>query len=380
MEPAACPAVASERRRISAGRTAGTAVSMGHQEIMKAAVLHAKQDLRIEDRDKPSIADDEILVRVRGSFVCGTDVRMFRNGHDKGLEEDGLIIGHEMSGVVAEVGSAVQRYEPGMRVAIAPNMGCGKCDLCVSGDSHLCADYRALGIHFHGGFADHVRIPRPAIDQGNIVPISEHVSFEEAALVEPLSCVFNGFCRCAIDVGNAVLVFGAGPIGIMHAMLARMAGAAPVILTDISEERLAQAKSIDPAFEVVNGADLQDKVMALTKGKGTDVGVTACPAPEAQVLAVELAAMNGRVLFFGGLPADKAKVGLDANRIHYRQLIVTGTARASLSQYRKSLELVERGLLNLEPLVTSRCSLDDLPDVLSNAATGLKTAVDLGEH
>jgi len=344
--------------------------------MMKAAVLHGIRDIRLEELDAPPVDDDGILVRVRSASVCGTDVRMFRNGRTGG-RSDPLIPGHEMSGTVESTNQPGGAYRAGTRVAVAPNMGCGTCDLCVNGSTHLCPDYRALGIHLDGAFAELVAVPGRAVAQGNLVELSDHVSFDEAALAEPLSCVYNGFERCRIGPGDSVLIFGAGPIGIMHGLLARMAGAAPVMFSDVSDERLALCHGMDDAFVTVRSETVKDDVMRLTGNKGVDVGITACPAPEAQVLAVELAAIDGRVLFFGGLPADREQVNLNTNLIHYRQLVVTGTARARLSHYRKCLELIERKIIDVKPLVTTVCRLEDVPDVLAAASGGkdLKTMI-----
>ena len=239
---------------------------------MRAAYLYGKKDLRVEDADVPEIGGNEVLLKVKSSFVCGTDVRMVENGY-KGISEDSpLIIGHEMSGVIEKAGRDVGKYKEGMRVAVAPNMGCGVCDMCVSGNTHLCADLRALGINLDGGFAEYVRLPDSAVRQGNIVEIADDVSFDEAALGEPLSCVYNAFSHYGVHPGDSVLVIGAGPIGIMHAKLARMAGASKVIMNDISEGRLAQSREIDGSLITVGVGSLKEDIMDLTGGISSGFG------------------------------------------------------------------------------------------------------------
>jgi L-iditol 2-dehydrogenase len=339
---------------------------------MQAALLYGKEDLRIQEVATPQITDQEVLLQVKSTFVCGTDVRMFKNG-SKGISADApVILGHELSGILTKVGNDVKGYREGMAVAVAPNMGCGICDLCVSGNTQLCQDYKALGINLNGGFAEYVKIPEAAVRQGNMTEIPVGMSFEEAAIAEPLSCAYNGFTRCPTEPGDAVLIIGAGPIGIMHARLAKMAGAAKVLINDISADRLALCRKADSFFITVDASvPLQDQIRELTNGRGVDVCITACPVPQVQPIALEAAAINGKVLFFGGLPADKAVIGLNTNIIHYKQLMVTGTTRSSLSQFRKTIDLIANGLIEVKDLITSRSTIEDIQTTIENVAKGI---------
>jgi L-iditol 2-dehydrogenase len=347
---------------------------------MRAALLYGKEDLRVEDLPVPEIGADEVLLEVKAAAICGTDIRMYRNSAKGVGPQSPLVLGHELSGTVARVGRGVrgvQGLAEGARMAVAPNMGCGTCDACVSGNTQLCDNaFRALGINLPGGFAEYVRIPAEAVRQGNLCLIAPEVSFAAAALAEPLSCVYNAFLRCGIRPGDRVLIIGAGPIGLMHAKLARLGGAAKVVLNDLSEERLAICRKLEPGLETVAG-EVGERILSLTGGRGADVVITACPAPEAQVTALKVAAVNGRVLFFGGLPADRAVVGLDTNLIHYKQLVVSGTTRQSLSQYRAVLQLIADGLVNVDELVSARWPLERIGEGFAAVmrGSGLKHAV-----
>ncbi len=344
---------------------------------MLAAYLYGPKDLRLKEVPIPEINDNEILLKVKSTAICGTDIRMINNGYKGITEETPRILGHEISGIIEKVGKNINKYETGMRIAVAPNMGCGVCDWCVSGNTHMCPDYRALGINLDGGFAEYVKIPEEACRQGNIVILGEHVTFDEAALNEPLSCVYNGFEKCDVKPGDNVLIIGTGPIGIMHAKLAKMAGAAKVMLNDISKERLEVCSKVDSSFIILESDNLKEKVMKLTNGKGLDVCVTACPAPQAQADSLELMNIGGRVNFFGGLPAGKEIVGINTNLVHYKQLILTGSARASLSQFRKTLDFISSGILNVKDLISERFTLDKISEGVNRAtrAEGLKNIV-----
>jgi L-iditol 2-dehydrogenase len=344
---------------------------------MRAAALYGKQDLRVGKVDVPQIDAGEILVQVKGAFVCGTDVRMYHNGYQGVSEATPLILGHEGSGIVARVGSDVKNFQEGTRVAVAPNVGCGLCDYCVSGNTHLCLQHKALGIHRPGFFAEYVKIPENFVRQGNIVEIPDTLSFEEAALAEPLACVFNAFEKSKMRPGETVLIIGAGPIGLMHAKMAQTAGVEKIMINDLSRERLDLCRQMDSTYITVDSENLKEDIDGLTEGRGVDVCITACPAPQAQQIALELAAINGRIIFFGGLPPDKAHVRLNTNLIHYKQLEVTGTTRQSLSQYRRTLRLVASGRINVKDLITSRTALEEIQSALDNIsqARSLKSAI-----
>jgi len=344
---------------------------------MLASYLYGQKDLRLKEVSIPEINDNEILLKVKSAAICGTDIRMINNGYNGITEETPRILGHEIAGIIEKIGKNINKYSVGMRVAVAPNMGCGVCSQCVSGNTQLCEEYHALGINLDGGFAEYVKIPEDACRQGNIIELSKNVSFDEAALNEPLSCVYNGFTKCDIKPGDTVLVIGTGPIGIMHAKLAKMAGAAKVMINDISKERLEVCRKIDSSFIILQSENLKEQVMSQTSGRGLDVCITACPSPQAQADSLEMMATGGRVNFFGGLPASKEIVGINTNLVHYKQLILTGSARASLSQYRKTLDFISSGILNVKDLISARFPLDKIEEgvQLATRVEGLKNII-----
>jgi L-iditol 2-dehydrogenase len=342
-----------------------------------AARLYGIKDIRIEDIEIPTINDNEVLLKVKSAAICGTDIRMFNNGLNGVDSTHPRILGHELSGIVSSVGRNVKKYKEGMRVAVAPNMGCGLCEQCVGGNTHLCSEYRALGINEDGGFAEYVRIPESAVRQGNIIELGDNVTFDEAAINEPFSCVYNGFLQYAVKPGNSVLIIGAGPIGILHAKLAKMAGAAKVIINDLSQERLDICKKIDSFFITIGNGNLKEEVMGLTHQRGLDVCVTACPSPQAQAASLDLMAIGGRINFFGGLPKDRENVSINTNVIHYKQLVLTGSTRASITHFRKTLEFISGGIVSVKELVSQRYTLDEILKGFEMAgnASGLKNVI-----
>ena len=335
---------------------------------MKAAVLRDKLNLSVEELPVPEIGSGDILLRVKAASICGTDVRMYKNGRANISVEHPMVLGHEFAGIIEEVGSEVQGFAPGQRISVAPNVGCGTCDCCVSGQTNACADYRAFGIHFPGGFAEYVRIPAKAVQQGNVLALPEDADFAQAALVEPLACVYNGQRRMDVTPGATVLIIGAGPIGIMHALLARTLGASRVFMNDLNHDRLALAVQVAPFVEPL-GDDILES-LSVHGLSGVDACVIAAPAPLAQAASLEYMNINGKLLFFGGLPSGRETVPMNTNLIHYRQLSIFGCTGQSITDYRTCSTLVSSGAIDLSDIITSRTPIDDFVEQIEQAAAG----------
>lgn len=345
------------------------------RETMKAIQLLGKEKVVLKEVPMPVIGPDEILIRVKAASLCGTDVRMYQNGYKNVSEQNPLIPGHEFAGDIAEIGARVKGYHLGQKVSAAPNIGCGTCDMCVSGQTHLCEDYDAFGVTMDGGFAEYVRVPEKAIRQGNIAPLQEDISYQAAALVEPLSCVYNGQKLIGIRPGDDVLIIGLGPIGVMHIMVAKIFGAGRIFVNDLSKERVDQAKALIPDVYPIYG-DVKEG-FAQYHQTGVDICVIAAPAPLAQAQSLEYMNMNGRILFFGGLPAAQEVVPINANLIHYKQLRIQGCTKQSVSEYRLCAKLVNDGRIPLHLIMSDSYSIDEFDQALKNAAAakGLKHVI-----
>ena len=337
----------------------------------------------VEDLPVPQTADDELLVHVMASSICGTDLRTIRSGHRKLAAGQKIVLGHEFAGLIVQAGRRAGPWREGQRIGVAPNIGCGQCEMCVRGMPNMCPDYTAFGITLDGGHAEYVRIPQAAIAQGSVCPLPDGLAWAAASLVEPLSCVVNGIRAARIALGDSVLVLGAGPIGLMHLLVAGVRGAGQVILADVQPERLAVARrlgatsTVDPAAE-----DLREHVLARTAGRGADVVITACSAPAVQEESLGLLAPFGRVCFFGGLPKDGSLVRLDTNLIHYRQLLVTGVTGGSPRDFRTALRLIASGRVDVQEVVSHRFATGQLSAAF-DAAQGrdaLKVVIDRGAN
>ncbi len=327
---------------------------------MLAVVYHGSDDLRVEEVPIPQIGPDEILLKVSAASICGTDLRIWHGGHRKYPPGILRIPGHEVSGEVASVGDNIQDLKAGQRVFVAPNMGCGRCRQCISGNNNRCANYAALGVTLDGAFAEFMRVPAVAVLQGNVMPLADSLGAEVAALIEPFACVLRGQRALSIQPGDVVLVMGAGPIGIMHMLLARLSGANKVLVSELQEARLLQAKQLG-ADRVIDLAkeDIRFVVETESEGQGADAIIVAAPSHQGQESALNLAAIGGRINFFGGLPKDRPTINFDSNLVHYKELMVTATTACSTSDCHQAAAIVNSGRIDLSPLISARFALKD---------------------
>jgi L-iditol 2-dehydrogenase len=336
---------------------------------------------RVECREvkTPAITEDEILLRVRAATICGTDLRIYKSGHHRITEGETRILGHELSGEIWEVGKNVKGYRRGIRVAVAPNISCGRCCYCRRGRQHLCDDYDAFGITMDGGFAQYMGVTKEAIEQGCLVPVEGAVSFEELCLSEPLACTYYAYRSVDTKPGEDVLIVGAGPMGVLHLKMQRLAGAGKVMMADISDSRLALAERFGPDIMIQSDrVDLVGEVKRLTGGMGADVIITACPAGEIQKQALNMAAKNGRINLFGGLPKHRETVELNTNLIHYNSLVVTGTSRYAQDDFYKSVKLITEGRVETAPIISRRFGIEKIAEAFEYALSGegLKTLIE----
>jgi L-iditol 2-dehydrogenase len=338
---------------------------------MLAAVYHGPNDLRVENVPVPTVGKSDILVKVISASICGTDLRIVHGNHRMYPPGTVRIPGHEVVGTIAEIGAEVDSYSIGQRVFCAPNTGCGHCKQCISGNNNLCANYDAIGVTSDGGFAEYVRIPANSVRQGNVIPIDDSVEAAVAALMEPFACVLRGQNALHINPGDVVLVMGAGPIGVMHVKLARARGAGRIIVSEPSPARAKQVKQmgadrvVDPANE-----DMSSILKEESEGRGADVVIVAAPVHAAQESALELAAIGGRINYFGGLPKDRPTINFNSNLVHYKELVVTATTACSTSDCWQAARIVNSGLVDLADIVSQKFPLQEAVNAFAAAEDG----------
>jgi L-iditol 2-dehydrogenase len=345
---------------------------------MTAAVLYGKESLCIETVDVPKIGPGDVLVRVRAALTCGTDVKVFRRGYHARMINPPALFGHELAGDVVAVGPAVDEepggFERGERVVAANSAPCGECYYCARGTENLCEDL----LFNNGAYAEYIRIPERIV-RTNMYRIPEHVSYQDAALVEPLACVMRGLEETGIRPGDTLAVIGLGPIGMMFVRLAKAVYHARVIAIGRRPSQLDRAVRMGADETVLNceGADPVGPVREFTGGRGADVVIEAVGLPEVWQLAIKLLSRGGVVNFFGGCPAG-TEVGIDTHLLHYSDLTLKASFHHTPALVRKALDAVSRGYVTARDLVNRVEPLSNLLEVMRHLMSHnghLKTAI-----
>lgn len=327
---------------------------------MKALRFYAPEDVRLVDVPEPETGRDEVKIRVRNCSTCGTDVKIFHNGHVNITGE--TTMGHEIAGEVVEVGEdALGGFQVGDRVQCIAAVPCGECHECKKGWMEVCENQTSVGYQYDGGFAEYMIVPHQVLKVDGLNRIPDNVGFDEASAAEPFACAINAQEQLGIEEGDFTVVFGAGPIGCMHIRIARgVHKVGPVVLVDINDERLQMSAEAVQPDHVINSAkeDVVAKVMELTGGRGADVIITATPANVTQEQAVAMAARQGRISFFGGLPKNDPEIQLDSNVVHYRQLHIHGANGSSPDHNKRALEYISTGQVPVKDLITRHLPLE----------------------
>lgn len=334
---------------------------------MKSAFIVGKQKIEVRETEVPRPGKREVVVDVAACGVCGSDLRRWKEGPGK----EPVVAGHEISGVVSEVGSEDAIFKVGEKIAIAPDIHCGVCYYCRHALYNLCDSLHFLGITpgYPGGFAEKIRLTEEVLQLGVVHRIPEGLSFEHAAVSEPCSSVLACHDRIHTSIDDVVVVMGAGPIGCIHSAVAHARGAR-VIISEPSDIRRKLAESFQPEL-LINpfDEDLAGAVKKFTNGRGADVVICANPVPATQTQAVEIVRKHGKVMLFGGLPKDNYMVSLDGNRIHYGEIEVIGSFSYHPTYHALALEALQRGLIPADKLITAIYPLDEV-DKGFNAAAG----------
>ncbi|HSK87695.1 MAG TPA: alcohol dehydrogenase catalytic domain-containing protein [Anaerolineales bacterium] len=348
---------------------------------MKAAYVTGPMRIELRESPLPQVSEDGVLVAVKACGVCGSDLRRWREGAH--LESDPLIAGHEIAGKVMAVGRQVKEYCVGDRLAIAPDVHCGKCYYCQHGFHNLCNHLHLIGITpgYNGGFAEYIVLTAEVLSGGIVHPIPDGLSYPQAALAEPLSSVLAAHEEAGTTLGDVVVVMGAGPIGCLHITVAKARGA-QVILSEPSAVRRQIAKRFEPELIIDPlTQDLLEEVRQITEGRGADIAICANPVAATHTQAVELVRKRGKVLLFGGLPKDSPMTTLDGNRIHYNEISVIGTFSYHPTYHALALETIEHGIVKSEDIITHTFSLDKIDEAFQTASSGeaLKVMVQVDE-
>lgn len=344
---------------------------------MKAVVLNGPNDFQTKEIEKPNISENEILLKMKKAAICGTDIRIIEGKKTKDVRYPS-VIGHEMCGTIIEIGKNVRGYNIGDRISIANVIPCGSCASCLAGRENLCMNRTAVGYQYDGGFEEYVLIPASCIMAGNVIKLPESVSFTAGALIEPLACCIRGLYNAGTGLNDSVLIVGAGPIGLMHLQLSRLAGASKVIVSEPNAYRREKALKlgasivVDPVSE-----DLAEIVNRETGKLGIDVIIVAIGVPSIVNSILKLCKKGGTVCLFAGF-SGTGECTIEVNTIHYNEINVCGSTAYKRSDYLAAAEMVKTGKVNLDDIATHVFRLDDFLEAYKTfkAGTGLKIMIE----
>lgn len=342
---------------------------------MRAAIYEGIEQITIKEVPKPVAKETEVLLKIEACAVCGSDIRIFHHGNDR--VKPPQILGHEMAGQVVEVGSKVTNFKVGDRVAVGADVPCGHCVYCEGGLGNNCLENYAMGYQFAGGFAEYCLLNEMVVNYGPIHLIPPHVSYDEAALAEPLGCVINGLEMVNIHLGDTLVIIGAGPIGCMMIPVAKLWGATKVIVIDKDKRRIEGAKRFD-ADEYIwsEETDPVEQVIKLTAGYGADVVITANAVSSTHIDAINMAGHRARVNLFGGLAAGTT-ISLEPNKIHYKEMSVMGSHGSTPRQHKLALDLIASGKIDIKKYISHHFALEDIKEAFHVAENrdGLRVIV-----
>ncbi len=326
---------------------------------MKAQRFYGPKDVRYENIDIPGIGEGEALVKIKSALTCGSDLKTYLRGHPTMIEK-GSVFGHEWAGDIVELGSNVDSFKVGDRIAAMNSVPCFRCHYCKLELYSMCENI----VYNNGAFAEYIKVPADILKL-NTCKIPDHIDYMEAAITEPLACVVQGVEGSDIRAGDMVAVNGAGPIGLMWVMLAKLKGAR-VISLDLSDERLAHAAGLGADFtvNVSKVGDQVEEVKGLTEeGKGVDVSVDATGVPEVWEKAVLMGRKGSIISLFGGCKSGTS-INIDTGILHYSGLTIKGLYHHTPYFVKKAFKLIISGQVDAKRLITADMPLERLTEAL----------------
>lgn len=326
---------------------------------MKAAVIKSPGVIVVEDVPTPAPAAGEVLLKVEACAICGTDQRVLKG--EKRV--DVPIVGHEITGTVAAVGTGVAGVRTGERYAVQTVIGCNRCAMCSINRQNLCENgFKAIGYQWNGGFAEYMIMPVEGVRQGCLIPMPKGMSAAAGTLIEPLSCCVNGMRCIPLEGMGMVAVFGGGIIGVLNGLVAKARGAKRVVIFDVAQDRLNLLKAMGLPFDdFVNSKDNDPAawVRKATAGRGADAVVVAASVKKLVAVGLGMLARDGHLSIFAGMPKSDPVEQIDLNVIHYQEFHVHGANSSVHRDYVEACALIGSGKVNADRLVTHTFRLDE---------------------
>jgi len=329
---------------------------------MRAGVYHNNRDVRVEKLPRPAAGRGEILVRVAASGICGSDVLEWYR-----IRKAPLVLGHEITGTVEEVGEGVEAWRPGDRVFVSHHVPCNTCRLCLRGHHTACPTLHSTNFD-PGGFAEFLRVP-PLQTSLGVFLLPGEVPFDEGTFIEPLACVLRGQNLAGSSPGDSVLVIGSGISGLLHIALAGLRGAGRVMAVDISPWRLEAARRFGADAAFAAGEDLPERVRRANDGRLADLVIVSTGAPAAVQQSMLCAESGGTVLFFGA-PDALGEITIPFHEIWRREIRLQTSYGAAPRDFGPAIELIRRKKIPLGEMITHRFPLEKIARGFQVVAAG----------
>ena len=332
---------------------------------MKAAIVKDSSKVAIEEIEKQSLGPGDISVKMQACGICGSDVEKVFGQYG----QPSMKLGHEPSGIILETGSDVQDFKKGDRVFVHHHVPCYKCHFCLHGNETMCEKYYESNIS-PCGLAEEFIVPEWNVKHGGVIKIPDSMSFEEAAMIEPLACCIRAWNKFSFKENDSVAIFGVGATGMMHVMLAKAKHADKIFCFDVNEFRLDFAKK----FDVTNALKSDDStrkqiILDETKGRGVDVSIVATGNLQAFLDAIDITRKGGTVVMFG-VPSKGAKIDLDMSIVYSKEITLITSYAASDDDTNSALKLIDTSQVDVKKLITHRYELSNSQEAFVHAHKG----------
>ena len=332
---------------------------------MKSASVKEPSIISVEDTEKPVLGSGDILVQMHACGICGSDLEKVFGQYGK----PSMRLGHEPAGIILDVGSNVDDFKTGDRVFTHHHVPCYSCHYCKQGNETTCKKYSETNLSPCGLSEEYV-VPEWNVTHGGVLKLPESMTFEEAAMIEPLACCVRSWSKYNYQEGDSAAIFGVGPTGMMHVMLAQSKKLSKIFCFDVNDFRLDFAKKFNVS-ETINSKDENrvEKILNQTDGRGVDVAIVATGSLKALGDAIEMVRNGGAIMMFG-VPSKGAKIDLDMSKIYSKEITLVTSYAASDSDTKEALELIESSKIDVKQLVTHTYPITDSQKAFDHARTG----------
>ncbi len=332
---------------------------------MKAAFVKGPSQVEIRTVDKPSVGDGDIMVRMQACGVCGSDLEKIYGQYS----QPSMKLGHEPSGIISEVGKNVTNLKKDDRVFVHHHVPCYSCHYCLHGNETMCKKYYETNL-VPCGLAEEFVVPEWNVSHGGVIKIADSMSFEEAAMTEPLACCVRSWNKISIKSGDSIAIFGVGPTGMMHVMLSKVYGLQEIFCLDVNDFRLDFAKKFG-ITESIRSTDphAHEKILSKTQDRGVDVAVVATGSLSAITQAVEFVRKGGTVVLFG-VPTKDATLSLDISKVYSKEITLLPSYAASDTDTMNAFKLIQDDKVDVKKLITHKFDLAESQEALEYAHKG----------